>query len=268
MFGHNEIVGQKSFPDDHRLLVTSYFATLQGEGPFSGRRAVFLRLAKCNLACSFCDTYFDSGDWLLLDDVGNRLLQQVRGITPEWGLVITGGEPLLQKALTPFLEQELVWWDWIQIESNGIVPRDIPRPVTLVVSPKCVEKDGVAVRYIKPHASNLERADCLKFVMQAEVGPYCSVPDWALDWKKATGREVYVSPMNVYAREPKKARVERNSNRTTIEDRSTIEEVISFWEPGLFNLQANERNHKWAATYAIEHDLRFQVQAHLYAGLA
>lgn len=275
MFGHNEIVGQKSFPTDDQLLVTSMFGTLQGEGPFSGRRAVFLRLAKCNLACSFCDTYFDAGDWYDFDTLRDELdvtMRRAQGSIPNektWGLVVTGGEPLLQKALTPFLKEEVAWWGWTQIESNGIVYQEIPDNTTLVISPKCLEKNGNAVKYLKPHRDNLDRADCLKFVMEADPdSPYSEVPDWALSWQHLTGKEIFVSPMNVYAREPQKAKVARNANETTIEARSTIEEVISFWEPGLLDLDANQRNHEHAARYAVRNGLRFQLQAHLYAGMA
>lgn len=71
MFGMNEIVGKKYFKDAPKdsLLVTSRFYTLQGEGPFRGHPAYFVRLAKCNLACSFCDTYFDSGEWQTFDQI-------------------------------------------------------------------------------------------------------------------------------------------------------------------------------------------------------
>src|SRR6185312_12181590 len=65
MFGSNEIIGKAFFKnaEKNELLVASRFFTLQGEGPYRGHPAYFIRLAKCNLACSFCDTYFDSGDW-------------------------------------------------------------------------------------------------------------------------------------------------------------------------------------------------------------
>lgn len=55
MFGMNEIVGLKYFKNalPNTLTVTSRFYTLQGEGPFRGFPAYFIRLAKCNLACSF-----------------------------------------------------------------------------------------------------------------------------------------------------------------------------------------------------------------------
>lgn len=272
MFGHNEIVGKRSFQSPDDLMVTSTFVTLQGEGPYSGLPAVFVRLSKCNLACSFCDTYFDNGDWFAVGELSARLNDAVRD-TPldmgEYVLVITGGEPMLQKALTTFLEIEEGNWRAMQIESNGILLQDIPDTTTLVVSPKCLEKGNVAVRYIKPKPDVLERADCLKFVMCAdEDSPYSEVPDWAFEWRKDTGNEIFVSPMNVYNEAPEKAKATRNSNEVTIDQRSTVEEVISFWTPGLLDLDANQRNHEFTAAYAINNGLRFQVQTHLYASVA
>jgi len=272
MFGKNEIVGKRHFPDEDQLLVTSYFVTLQGEGPFSGLPAVFVRLAKCNLACSFCDTYFDSGDWMSFDDLDARLNDEVWD-TPldskDYVLVITGGEPMLQQALGHWLKTQVGKWRNMQIESNGTAFQVIDDAVTMVVSPKCREKAHRAVAYLKPHRQMIERADCLKFVMGADpTSPYSSIPDWAFDWKRETGGDIYVSPMNVYNREPQKAKTARNSNETTIQGRSRVEEVISFWEPGLLDLESNERNHRFTAEYAVANGLRFQVQAHLYAGMA
>lgn len=273
MFGQNEIVGRKHFPSDTGLLVTSYFVTLQGEGPYSGLPAVFVRLAKCNLACSFCDTYFDSGDWMTFDELSTRIDDEIWDkplSQDQYVLVITGGEPMLQQALSPFLElQEAHGWKAMQIESNGIIPQEIPDSVTLVVSPKCREKAGRAVAYLKPNRTVLARADCLKFVMESDPeSPYSSVPVWALEWKRDTGKEIYVSPMNIYNRAPKTAKAARNSNEVTIAQRSNEEEVISFWEPGLLDMKANQSNHEYAAAYAIANGLRFQMQTHLFASVA
>ena len=46
MFGLNEIVGKKYFADaGDKLFVTSIFYTMQGEGPYRGMPALFVRLA-------------------------------------------------------------------------------------------------------------------------------------------------------------------------------------------------------------------------------
>ena len=151
MFGNNKIVGKSFFknakPDE--LFVTSRFFTLQGEGPFRGHPAYFIRLAKCNLACSFCDTYFDSGEWksfnsLLAeaDEVIKDFFQKRNLSVPQWAkgyskkivLVITGGEPSLQRNLAAFLEAAQQYFQFSQIESNGThVLENLPKSTTLVV---------------------------------------------------------------------------------------------------------------------------------------
>lgn len=292
MFGMNEIVGKKYFKDaeKEKLLVTSRFYTLQGEGPYRGHPAYFIRLTKCNLACSFCDTYFDSGEWKTFDELleeSGKVIDEFyskRGMeTPEWAkqfprnivLVITGGEPSLQDNLAPFLHKASRFFKNTQIESNGInVLEDMPESTTLVVSPKCLEKNDKAVKYLEPSQDMLARADCLKFVMcapeQDQFTPYSEVPKWAHDWAARTGKPVFVSPMNVYLQEPKKAKELRAAKQTTeisIEERSTVDETISFWEAGLLDMKKNQRNHEYAADYAMRHGFILNLQLHLFASL-
>ena len=84
-----------------------------------------------------------------------------------------------------------------------------------------------------------------------------------------TGKEIYVSPMNIYKKEPQKAKEMRASNQEiTIEHRSTVDEVISFWEEGLLDMKANQRNHEYAADFCMKYGFIFQVQIHLLASLA
>lgn len=275
MFGKNEIVGQKYFDKaGDKLFVTSIFYTLQGEGPYRGEPAVFVRLAKCNLACSFCDTYFDGGDWLTFDEIDFRIGDVLRkyfdGDVPEWaekkiGLVVTGGEPMLQKNLGPFLERMEDHFAWTQIESNGIIVQDIPESTTLVVSPKCLEKNGKPVKYLQPNPEMLARANCLKFVMNADQdSPYSSIPDWAKG-----DRKVFISPMNIYNREPQKSKqIRSEKNSISIEERSAVDEVISFWEEGLLDMKENQKNHEYAAQYCAKNGFILNLQIHLYASLA
>jgi 7-carboxy-7-deazaguanine synthase len=293
MFGTNEIVGKKYFKDApaDSLFVTSMFFTLQGEGPYAGMPALFIRLAKCNLDCSFCDTFFDDGDWMTYAEISKKAHETILAFwqdqgkeVPNWAveqqhvgkmypnivLVMTGGEPLIQENISEFMAQQLHNFKEVQVESNGIPDTVVPPGVTLVCSPKCVEKNGRAIKYFAPSKTILDRADCLKFVVSADPeSPYSSVPDWALEWRDRTGKQIYCSPMNVYNSLPQRIKLLRSEKGTiTMAERSTVDEVISFWEPGLLNLEANQRNHEYTGQYCVENGLRLNLQQHLYASLA
>lgn len=286
MFGRNEIIGKKYFDNaGDKVFVTSVFMTLQGEGPYRGEPAVFVRFSKCNLNCSFCDTWFDSGDWLTLEELMTKIRSAVatayNNNIPEWlyseeldrfgcGLVITGGEPMLQKNITKMLYAFSEMFNWMQIESNGTSHQLLPYGTTLVVSPKCSEKNGKPIKYLEPNKEVLARADCLKFVMNANPdSPYSSIPDWALAWKAQTGKRIFVSPMNIYNKEPERAKSnDAIRNDVTLEERSNVDEVISFWSEGLLNMEENKKNHEYAARYALEHGCILNLQLHLYASLA
>ena len=291
MFGTNELVGKKFFkeaPADS-LLVTSMFFTLQGEGPYAGQPALFIRLAKCNLTCSFCDTFFDDGDWMTFQEIETKAYETICNFwgekgkaAPEWAvsgvnnypgvvLVMTGGEPLLQGNISGFMQQQLKHYRAVQVESNGIPDTVVPEGVTLVCSPKCAEKNGVATKYFAPSKTILDRADCLKFVMSADLtSPYSTIPDWAIEWKrKNPHKDIFCSPMNVYNSFPQKIKLLRaEKGAITMAERSTVDEVISFWEPGLLNLTANEANHRYTGQYCVEHGLRLNLQQHLYCSMA
>jgi organic radical activating enzyme len=234
-----------------------------------------------------CDTYFDSGETYGFDDLFEMIEEDIhnwftgQGMeTPEWAkgknkrmvLVITGGEPALQTNLTDFLAEAGDVFQRTQIESNGTLLLECPG-TTYVCSPKCAEKNGRAIKYLTPRQEVLDRADCLKFVMchpdNDPFGPYSTIPDWAHDWAERTGKPVYVSPMNMYNDEPQKAKELRAANQgeISIEQRSTVDEVISFWERGLLNMEENQKNHEYTAAYAMKHGLRLNLQVHLFASL-
>jgi organic radical activating enzyme len=296
MFGTNEITGKKYFaeaPADS-LYVTSMFFTLQGEGPYAGMPALFIRLAKCNLDCSFCDTFFDDGQWMTFDEIEQKMYDTIctywedKGkLAPEWAvplsfksdkqynypnivLVVTGGEPLIQDNISKFMDIQMLNFKEVQVESNGIPDTVVPDGVTLVCSPKCAEKAGIAIKYFSPSKTILARADCLKFVMSADKSsPYSEVPQWAHEWKARTGKDIYCSPMNIYNDFPQKIKLLRAEKGViTMAERSTVDEVISFWEPGLLNLAANQANHEYTGRYCLEHGFKLNLQQHLYVGMA
>lgn len=274
MFGHNKVMVPKSYLDEppDTLKVTSIFYTLQGEGPFSGTPCVFIRLTGCNLTCTFCDTYFDSGDTLTYDDIFVKAgisfctFFTQRKIPPplffpkkDFLLVITGGEPLNQPNLIGFLEEAHRRGFKTQIESNGTIVRGIPGRTHLVISPKINERTGKHV-LIDPFM--LSRADTLKFVISKTMSGYQEIPEFALKWHLDKPGSLYLSPMNTYTKPPVKLGADG-----TLEGRSEVDERVSFWTPGLLDMKANQENHEWAAELALRYGCKLTLQTHLLASL-
>src|SRR5690554_8205479 len=73
------------------LNVNEIFYSLQGEGGRTGQASIFIRLAKCNLACSFCDTDFERGVKMTME----QTLEEIDKYNCKW-IIWTGGEPALQ----------------------------------------------------------------------------------------------------------------------------------------------------------------------------
>lgn len=252
MFGNNLVFGPKDYTylGTDSVRVTSIFVTLQGEGPYSGQLAIFVRLTGCNLRCSFCDTFFDAGInmhavQVLADAAGefNKRLLPIPRL-----MVITGGEPMMQPGLPKLVDTAQRAGMKVQIETNGNFYQPISSDATIVVSPKVNEATG---KYVKVHPATLMKARALKFVVSARMAGYQQVPQWALEWRGANygGRSIYLSPMNEYIRKPEP------------------DEVVSFWTPGLLDHAMNKANHEHAAKLAMQHDCILSLQQHIYASL-
>ena len=109
--------------------INNIFYSLQGEGHNTGRAAVFVRFAGCNLRCSFCDTEFNTFREMSDEDV----LAAIRNY-PSRFVVLTGGEPTLQvdESFVDLLHQQGYE---VAMESNGT--RQAPQNLDwLTVSPK------------------------------------------------------------------------------------------------------------------------------------
>ncbi len=127
-----------------KLQISEIFKSLQGEGPLLGKVAIFLRLAGCNLSCTWCDTAYarSSGTSIHVRELLSELLRLLAEIEHERPLlVVTGGEPLLQARALRVLLRELRRENprvVIQVETNGTLS---PSPILdlvdyFVVSPK------------------------------------------------------------------------------------------------------------------------------------
>jgi len=105
--------------DGSTLEVHSVFDTIQGEGPFTGHPAVFIRLAGCNLQCPACDTDYTTDRWT---SSPASLVQYVSEMRKAPSLVvITGGEPFRQN-IHRLVKQLLEAGYTVQVETNGTLP--------------------------------------------------------------------------------------------------------------------------------------------------
>ncbi len=118
------------------MKVNEIFSSFQGEGPYIGLPATFVRLSGCNLNCGFCDTDFDDYKELSVELVKESILQHCKNHNTSL-LVITGGEPLLQYEEVKELIEDLEYTGLtIQIETNGSIKRIPISGTSYVISPK------------------------------------------------------------------------------------------------------------------------------------
>ena len=162
--------------------VQEIFPTLQGEGAQTGRSAVFLRFAGCNLwngdprsrpeaACRFCDTDFVSMSGSLAGEYADArtLATAVRGLWNGSGgvpfVVCTGGEPLLQLD-GPLLAALKDLGFEVAVETNGTL--EAPEGIDWIcVSPKAgtrwVQKAGDELKVVWPQEFDLAALEVLPF---------------------------------------------------------------------------------------------------------
>ncbi len=161
-----------------KLPVVEIFKSVQGEGPYQGRYALFLRLGLCNLKCKFCDTKYaltPGKNWRYVspETLANELIRKYSDAL--FHFIITGGEPMLHEALIKELVGILLNRIRIlEIETNGtIFPQFLHKFsfITFNVSPKLENSGEKAEKRIIKEVlelySNLENA-YFKFVISSE----------------------------------------------------------------------------------------------------
>jgi organic radical activating enzyme len=131
------------------------FYSVQGEGAWTGAPAVFVRLAGCNLACSFCDTDYSLRFFAPVP----AIVAQVRELGGDCPMVIlTGGEPLAQTETPALIAALRADGRRVHIESNGTIDVVLPPDVWLTVSPK-----------ERLHPAMAARADEAKLIVDGRV---------------------------------------------------------------------------------------------------
>jgi 7-carboxy-7-deazaguanine synthase len=145
------------------LRITEIFLSIQGESTHAGRPCAFVRLTGCPMRCAWCDSVytFTGGERLSFDEIFAKL--------KEFGcnlVEVTGGEPLAQKNVFPFITRLCDENFEVLIETGGYVSTEkVDERAKIILDVKC-PASGEAERN---HWANLERLraakDEVKFVV-------------------------------------------------------------------------------------------------------
>jgi 7-carboxy-7-deazaguanine synthase len=145
------------------LSVNEIFYSIQGESTYAGKPCVFVRLAGCDLRCSWCDTpyAFNEGEKMSVDDV----MKKVEGYRSPL-VEVTGGEPLLQEDVYPLMERLLESGRTVLLETGGQIDVGrVPGGVIKVVDVKC-PASGESAKVEWANIDRLGSRDQVKFVIQ------------------------------------------------------------------------------------------------------
>ncbi|MEA3333390.1 MAG: radical SAM protein [Pseudomonadota bacterium] len=176
------------------LNLSEIFCSLQGESTFVGLPCVFVRLAGCNLDCSYCDTGYAKK----LDDSEKVSIQEIVDRVSDYKVPLvelTGGEPLLQKGAPELVQQLLELNYTVLVETNGSLDlSSIDRRAHLIVDIK-TPGSGMAESFHLPNLPLLQPHYQIKFVLVDEADFF-----WSLDFVKhhllnSKTKEIIFSPV-------------------------------------------------------------------------
>jgi 7-carboxy-7-deazaguanine synthase len=144
------------------------YKSVQGESSWSGLPCIFVRLAGCNLRCSWCDSEytFSGGHKMTLEEVE----AEVAALAPVKLVEITGGEPMLQeRELLPLMDKLLAGGYELMMETSGERPLgNVPPAVHKIVDVKC-PGSGEGGTFRMENLTALTKRDEVKFVIADRV---------------------------------------------------------------------------------------------------
>ena len=145
-----------------QLNLVELFSSVQGETSLSGLPTFFVRLAACNLRCTWCDTpySFGRGTPYSFDTIFDQLeLSGCRYVC------VTGGEPLLQAPVIPFMTRLCDHGYTVSLETGGSLPIQTVDPrVRTILDVKC-PGSGMECKNYWTNLPVLRSHDEVKFVL-------------------------------------------------------------------------------------------------------
>lgn len=148
------------------LRLTEIFYSIQGESSHAGRPCTFVRLSRCNLRCHWCDTTysFRGGEKFTFDEImaqvadhGCRLVE------------ITGGEPLLQPQVLPFMTRLCDEGYEVLIETSGSLDISAIDPRVAIIMDLKAPGSGEVDKNLYENLDHLKAQDEIKIVILDEA---------------------------------------------------------------------------------------------------
>lgn len=146
------------------MLVYEIFKSIQGESTYAGLPCVFIRLAGCNLSCSWCDTPYARVPDEAVEMTMAEVIEEISHFKCPI-VEITGGEPLLQEEAHELAGSLANRGLRVLMETNGSVPLSGVDPrVVKIVDVKC-PSSGHSGSFLIENLEHITPDDEIKFVI-------------------------------------------------------------------------------------------------------
>lgn len=147
------------------LLITEIFYSLQGETSLIGVPFVFVRLTGCNLRCTYCDSAyaFKGGKKMSFEEVLSEIKKyKVKHV------LMTGGEPLLQRGTLPFIDLLNQEGYLVSVETHGEVSiQEAAKKARIIMDIK-TPGSKMSRGFFRQNLAHLKHNDEIKFVITSE----------------------------------------------------------------------------------------------------
>lgn len=145
-----------------RLRVNEIFFSIQGESTWAGCPCVFVRLTGCHLRCRYCDTEyaFNEGERLGIDEIVESVSRHPAGLVE-----ITGGEPLLQPAVSALIRRLCDSGRTVLVETSGACDISSCDPRAIRIMDLKTPGSGEARHNRFENIDHLRERDEVKFVI-------------------------------------------------------------------------------------------------------
>jgi 7-carboxy-7-deazaguanine synthase len=174
------------------MRITEIYKSVQGETQYAGLPCTLVRTTGCDLRCTYCDSAFafHGGRDMTLDEIVNEVAQLGAPL-----VLLTGGEPMLQKEMPALAARLLADGYQVMIETSGSQPLDaLPRAVARIVDVK-TPGSGESHRMRWETLEGLGSRDAVKFVLTDEAD-YQWAAEVIRTRRLAERTEVLLSPMH------------------------------------------------------------------------